>query len=78
MGAVQRVWCEMFFLSSPRYKAHEEGQLGAVHLLLLLKQGPEADGEVGGVRVDQDAEAEGDAGQAASPRLRRRYRNNAV
>ena len=72
MGAIQRVWCEIFFLSSPRYKAHEEGQVGVVHLLLLLKQGPEADGEVGGVRVDQDAEAEGDAGQTASPRLRRR------
>ena len=34
MGAIQRVWCEMFFLSSPRYKAHEEGQLGDEHLQL--------------------------------------------
>ena len=41
--------------------------------LLLQEQGPEAEGEVGGVGVDQDAEAQGDAGQTAGPRLGKQF-----
>ena len=39
--------------------------------LLLLEQSPEADSEVAGVRVDQDAEAQGDTSQATGPWLRK-------
>ena len=41
--------------------------------LLLLEQSPEADSEVAGVRVDQDAEAQGDTSQATGPRLRKYF-----
>ena len=41
--------------------------------LLLQEQGPEAEREVGGVGVDQDAEAQGDAGQTAGPRLGKQF-----
>ena len=41
--------------------------------LLLLEQSPEANSEVAGVRVDQDAEAQGDTSQATGPRLRKYF-----
>ena len=41
--------------------------------LLLLEQCSEADGEEGGVGVDQDAEAQGDASQTARPRLKKQF-----
>ena len=41
--------------------------------LLLLEQSPEADSEVAGVRVDQDAETQGDTSQATGPRLRKYF-----
>jgi len=54
--------CSFFFSSSPLEQS--------LSSLLLLEQCPEADGEVGGVGVDQDAEAQGDAGQTTCPRLK--------
>ena len=39
--------------------------------LLLLEQSPEADSEVARVRVDQDAEAQGDTSQTTGPWLRK-------
>ena len=55
------------FSSTPLKQSLLRGQVWSS--LLLLEECPEADGEVGGVGVDQDAEAQGDAGQAARPML---------
>ena len=57
--------CSFFFSSSPLEQS--------LSSLLLLEQCPEADGEIGGVGVDQDAEAQGDASQTARPRLKKQF-----